>query len=434
VSRLASRFSGDLIVALLVFVAGSVLARGRLTFEVRDSLWAEDARTFLTERISLGPWVSIVEVYEGYLHVVPRLVTNIAFAVRPIDDFAYVVSTLSCLVVGATASLVYVLSRDLVPSRGFRVLLASVTFLLPSLPIEVLGNVANLHWLFLFLAPWLFAYRPRTWPGAAGLAIVGLLCSLTEIQMLLFVPLALLNRKHPKSMVVAIVTSAGGLIQLICTVMSPRSPNGAPKSNFFDIVVGFVELPVLGSFEGNISRIGHTLSEGGVVGTILATLVTITLLIVATLPAVRGRGPLRYMSISLVAGAFVLWAAAIWLNPDPRYWFTTYDVGTLGRLAATRYMVVPSMLLTSALVVAASFLYRRGSRSKLAAGVVVGVVVLSMVGSYQLDAVARTGGAQWSTSVGIAREICQGGRSSIDISATPPSWRAVVPCPILLGP
>ena len=38
--------------------------------------------------------------------------------------------------------------------------------LLPLLPNEVLGNEANLHWIFLWLAPWLLLANPRTrWGG-----------------------------------------------------------------------------------------------------------------------------------------------------------------------------------------------------------------------------------------------------------------------------
>jgi hypothetical protein len=418
----------------MIFVAGSFIARGRLTVEVRDVLWAEDAGTFLAQRITLGPWASVFHVYEGYLHVVPRLMTDIAFAVRPIDDFAFVVSTLSCLAVGAIAALVYVLSSELLPNRGFRLLLASVVFLLPSLPLEVLGNMANIHWLFLFLAPWLYMYRSRTWWGASVLAVIGLLCSLTEIQMLLFAPLALLNVRHPKSLLVSILTTVGGLLQVAATVLSPRTPSDLPKPSVADIGVGFVELPILGSFEGHVSRIGGFLAEGGLAATISVAIVTAVILGFAMYPALRGRGTIRILSISLVASALALWSAAIWVNPNPRYWFTAFDTTTLSQLAGTRYMVVPSMLIVSGVIVTASFLYQRGGRSQLIAGVAVGIVAMSMIGSYQLDAVWRTGGERWSTSVDHARETCGDGASTVEITVTPQSWSAIVPCSLLLDP
>lgn len=150
--------------ALLVGVAVAALTWWRLGPATRGTVWAEDGGVFLRERLALGPVDSLLHPYAGYLHLVPRVLVDVAWSL-PVEEYARALSVGACLVVGAVAATVFVLSRGVVPQWPLRMLLAAVPALLPLAPFEIAGNAANLHWFLLFAVPWLLAYRARTWWG-----------------------------------------------------------------------------------------------------------------------------------------------------------------------------------------------------------------------------------------------------------------------------
>ena len=425
------RRGSELLIALVVALVMAILAVQRIPAEIRNIVWAEDGRNFLDDRLRMGAWHSVFEVYEGYLHVVPRLLTDLAVWAFPIDAFAVTSAVFSCAVSGVVAALVYVCSRDLVRSRLLRIALASITVLAPTLPVEVLGNFANVHWSFLWLAPWLLLYRPRTTGGAVALGIVGLLCGLTEIQMLFFVPLALVNVRHLRSWIVSIPTAAGVLVQLMTTLLNPRTPNLTVRPGLLDIVVGYGELPVLGAFEGHVSRIGHALADGGW-GAAAANVIIVSVIIAFCLvPMLTATGFARWVPLVLVGGSFVTWSAAVWLNPNPLWQYADLDAVALNALTATRYVAVPSMLLLGAVVYSAAHAYDRGGRGRFIAGLAVGVVAVSFIGSFHVDRFSREGGPQWSESVGDARSSCAADPGSVEIGTIPSHWFVTVPCDVL---
>ncbi len=75
------RADPDLLAALAVLVAATLLAWSRLSPVARDTLWAEDATRFLhvDDRDGLG--ATLLRPYAGYLHVVPRLLAALVLRV-----------------------------------------------------------------------------------------------------------------------------------------------------------------------------------------------------------------------------------------------------------------------------------------------------------------------------------------------------------------
>jgi hypothetical protein len=425
----ASRSSRiDIITSVAVVALAALLAYGRLPADIRNVVWAEDGRVFLGDRLRAGVLQSTFAAYEGYLHVIPRLLTDLAVWLFPLEKFAVASTALSCAVTGLVAGLVYVCSRDLIARRFFRVMLALITVLAPTLSNEVLGNFANLHWLLLWLSPWLFLAVPRTWAGAAGLGIVGLACGLTEIQMLLFAPLALVNSRNRRSLIVAAATMAGVLAQILCTVVNPRTPNLQVKPGLLDIVVGYGELPVLGAFDADSSRLGDALAAGGWAATALVTMLVLGILSFALLPSIRGRGDTRILPLALVGGSFIAWAAAIWLNPRTWWQYADLDAEQLQQLTATRYVVAPSMLLLAALVFAAARCFDATGRGRVAAGVALGILAMAAASNYYVNDVARSDGPPWAQSVTEARESCDDGRAAVEVRTMPVGWSLSVPC------
>lgn len=421
----------DVVLASVVIAISALLAHCRLPADIRNVVWAEDGRVFLGDRLRAGALHSTFDVYEGYLHVIPRLLTDIAVWVFPLEKYAVASTALSCAVAGLVAGLVFVCSRDLLRRRSLRVMLALITVLTPALSAEVLGNFANLHWILLWLAPWLFLVTPKSWGGAAALGVVGLMSGLTEIQMLLFAPLAFVNARNPKSLIVSAATAAGICVQIVCTVVDPRSPNTDVRPGMLDILVGYGELPVLGSFGGDSARLGDALAAGGVPATVLITGVVLGILAFALIPTISGRGVARIISAALIAGSFVSWAAAIWLNPRPWWQYADFDTEQIQQLTSTRYAVVPSMLLLAALVFAAAHCFDGTHKGRFVSGVVVGAITLALIGGYYVDDVTRSDGPPWSESVQQARDSCRDGRAAVEIDTMPAEWSVTVPCSYL---
>lgn len=411
-----------------LLIVGTLIARFRLPGVIRNTLWAEDGPVFLADRLHRGPLASLFTIYDGYLHLVPRLLTDLAVAVAPLESFALVAADLSFVCAGFVAALVFLLSREFVPNTTLRLILASTTFLLPALPVEVLGNLANIHWYFLWLAPWLFLYRPKSWRAATVVGVIGLLMALTEIQMVFFAPLALVNLKDRKANLVAALTVGGLLAQIACTLLAPRQRFDVGRPSPIDVLHGYVQLPVLSTFEGHVARVGAFVADAGGASLLVLAGAALAVLAVALLPVVFGRGRVRVLSAALIVGSVVTWSAAVWLNPNPAFLYAHYEPGHVRLLASTRYLVVPSMLITASLIVSASFLLTRGRRGVFAAGAIVGVLLLAMIGSYRLDGFNRTGGPQWSDEVATRSAECADDVRELTVPISPPGWSVEVPC------
>ena len=176
--RLRPRRHGAVGVAAVVVVV-TVLAWLRLPPIARDTLWAEDGRTFLGGAVGPSPWSTIFEPYAGYLHVVPRLLALFTVNAVPVAGWALSMTFLSCFVAGIVAGVVLVVSRPYVTWLPARLLLVGLTVLTPLVNREVLGNAANLHSLLFWGAFWMVLSRPSTRRSAWALAPIAATASAT---------------------------------------------------------------------------------------------------------------------------------------------------------------------------------------------------------------------------------------------------------------
>jgi|GEM_PF-3297309 hypothetical protein len=112
-------------------------------------LWAEDGFLFLREAIMYGP-SGFFQPYAGYFHTIPRLIAYFTYLFFPVVLYPYVIMLI------CTGLYAFAVSRfageefsDLIASVGTRLLLTLSLCLVPGL-YEVLGNLANLHWILFF--------------------------------------------------------------------------------------------------------------------------------------------------------------------------------------------------------------------------------------------------------------------------------------------
>lgn len=140
--------TADLARFWLVYAAclGLLLFRGwdRL---MHPELFAEGVR--FMEGVLNNGWLTLFETYDFYFHTAPKLVALAVVNLAPVADVPFY-TNLACYAVTAVAmvSIVRPAYRWLIPSDAARIALALLMPLAPGL-MEVLGNLAGLHWSLL---------------------------------------------------------------------------------------------------------------------------------------------------------------------------------------------------------------------------------------------------------------------------------------------
>jgi hypothetical protein len=353
--------------AVLVGVVVTSVSWWRLGPVAARTVWAEDGGVFLREHLD-EPW-DLLRPYAGYLHLVPRVVVGAAWAL-PVEHYAVALSLGSCLVVGGAAALVTALARDVVGPWPVRFLLAAVPAVLPLAPHEIAGNAANLHWFLLALAPWLLAYRPRSWWATTGLASVTLAVVLSEPLTVLFLPLLLLgwsptrrragrarHRAHsvPRSdlrpLPVTLAAVLGATAQVVVASTAERRDAATTPPHVVDVVAGWLLQPLGGLLRPRVGDVVRAVLDNG-----WWVLVVPALAVAALLAAAVVVGPARgrCLVLAFAGGSVATWTAALWANGVGVPWATPTEalVGVL----PLRYAAASGLLLLSAIATAGGVL------------------------------------------------------------------------------
>jgi hypothetical protein len=411
-------------VAVTILIVGSLGAWLRLPAAARDTLWAEDARDFLGDAVTDGPVAALFKPYAGYLHTVPRLIAGLTEQFAPIDAWAMVMAGASCVVVGGVAALVFICSRDTVPWVPARVILAGITVLVPLAPHEVLGNTANLHWYFLWLTPWILLYRPRSSVGAWLLGCAVLLAALTEIQMILFLPLLVWNWRDRRRLPVRALYLLGVAIQLVTTLMVPRGPSHGTPVGLLSLADGYLINAVMTIWFPDATDIGRLLDS---FGPLIGVALLLPFLAAAAWGWWRGTAVTRLCIITLLVGSVLLYAIAVEVSPGTFYNYASPPLLERADPWLARYGVVPSMFLLALVPLAVSTTNRRRQHQSDAAlpvsssaaaivphtrpqlitsGVVLCAVLAVMLVQFTPSSTRRDGGPLWQPQVAAARAAC----------------------------
>lgn len=390
----------------MVGLAAALLSWWRLTPIARDTLWAEDGRIFLTHASALPAHATLTLPHGGYLHVVPRLVAEAVAGLVPVAGWALAVTAASCLLAGVVAASVAALARDVVPWAPARLALAFATAAAPLAHVEVLGNLANLHWLLLWLMPWLLlapgGRTRRQWAlGAAVLLVVT-----SEVQAVIFAPLALwrVRRRGGIPRLVALV--AGLALQVRALMGEPRGTNGGTVPAAGEIVASWLHVVALPW----VVPPHRALAGGPQWQTVAAGAVVVVVVAAAIASAVRF-GSRRQMVVAVTSPlvAAALWVVAVVMN-------TPVTRSPDGAFLSLRYGYAPSLCLATTIAVGLAAL-PRGRYRWIALGVLALPATVALATSPVLAA-GRDGGPEWRPAVEVAEQTC---------SATPPPPVAVIP-------
>ncbi|MFB9714654.1 hypothetical protein [Arthrobacter methylotrophus] len=410
-----------------IVLVSALLSLARLPAPAIGTLWAEDGGIFINDVLKDAGLRGIFAPYQGYLHVVPRGVAWLVVRLLPVDAWAIAVTVAACLIVGGVAALVFhcssVLSRNVWVRLGF----AAVPVLVAASPEEALGNLANLHWYFLYLAPWLLLKRPRTWVEGAVLTVAALLVGLTEIQAAVFVPLFAYRLRDARLWGPRLALLAGVGAQVFTTLAYPRENPAAPPVNWLSVVYGwFVDGPSAVMF-GTAGQISRVVVRFGWVPVALAAAL---FLAASAVILVRGRIREKVAAGAFLGGSLVIACAAVALNFRPFLDYAAFDDAGWNALHLGRYAVAPSMFLLALLPLLGEVL---GGSARPA---LLGILAVLMVVYFFPVAVGREFGPIWTDHLEQARAACRtpGAEPEQIVPIAPTDWPikgVKVPCRIL---
>jgi hypothetical protein len=341
-----------------IAVAGAVLVVARrpqvlITPEFR----VEDGQTFFLGTYFGSPLDGVLRSYEGYLHVVPRLIALLE-RVPPIQFAPLVANVAAIAITVAVAS--YLASRRLaaiIPSRRTRLALAGLVVVAPGAA-ELIGSMTYVQWfLDVFLIAAALAPEPSSRPARAAEIGAMALAALSGAASLFIAPLhvaaAFANRGRWR-MATASVTTVGAAVQLVTLLNSTRESPG--RGNLIDAVAVVVQRslvePVLGA------RIAVLVSPAPAIEAVAAVIAMCLVVAARELPR-RGLFLLGYVWAAALAAALV---GSI----------NTYQK-LLSPVAGQHYFYIPGLIIGTVVILAVAHRPRRPS-VLLAALLVVGIV------------------------------------------------------------
>ncbi|WP_028651540.1 hypothetical protein [Nocardioides halotolerans] len=419
--------------AVLLAVVFTAVAWLRLDGTTRGTGWADD-RQFVQDGVEQGLWSSLFDPYAGYLHVVPRLVTQVVLWVAPFPDVVIGITLASCVVAGLVGALVFVCSGSVVDHLAARLVLAAITVLVPAAPIEVAGNAANLHWYFLWLAPWLLMAAPTRWLSGFALGVVALLAGLTEIQVAMFVPLVLVDARSRYRLPVVAGLLLGVAAQVVATVTSPRTePYGRPP-DLHDLVQAYPVHVVVPAWLPKFHGIRATAFDTWpmVVLACVPFVLIAGALVATTIVRLRRGRPSARRDLVVVAfclvGAVVPFVIGYWLNHVAQP--GTVTLHRLGKQAPLRYGLVSTMFLLATAVVGADRLPTRLPCRRLVVPALVVAVAVLCLAHFDVGRTYRSHGPAFKPGYERASASCRAGASFGAIYFAPKShfWLLRLDC------
>ncbi|MBT2531669.1 hypothetical protein J7E83_05940 [Arthrobacter sp. ISL-48] len=414
-------------------VALGLLAWGRLPLLARRTVWAENGGVFLRDVLANGDLMSIPLSYDGYLHVIPRMLASLAHAVVPLQGYALAMSLLTCLAVGAISVAVVHLSRSVTEAVPVRLMIAAIPVLLPIGPHEVLGNAANLHWYLLWLMPWLLLYKPKSRAAAGGMFLAAFLTAASEIITGMFLPLAVWAAFRRRNFAAPAGLALGVVLQVLTTLTKPRFSGAAPSDavDIPSVLLGFGLLPIGSIWHADSRTLASNIISFGGWALFIPCLLVVALL--AYVLVAGGRG-LKLTALGALGASVLCWVASVVLSGSTIFNYAHYTATDWAtEFVYIRYAAAPAMFLLLLVPLAAAVALTRGHVNQRTAFAVAGMFVAFLLASYLPASTVRDAGPSWSAGVSEARAACEADPSlpTAAVLVAPVAWKfdqVQIPC------
>lgn len=436
----AARITGGRIAAgVAAVLAGALVSLARQGgVGALDTAYDEDARIFLADAAALSPLDSLTASYQGYYHLVPRLLAEIA-VLFPAPAAAAVLAVLAALVTSLLALFVFVAARAHLPYWPLRLVAAAPVVTLPLAQDEIPNAVCNLHWPLLYATVWALLWVPARISGRVVAVVVVAATVTSDLLALAFLPLAaarLAARRDRHTVALAVALCGGLAVQFGGLVFNdnPRSL-GEPKFDPVWALLQFALRPVPQSLVGQ----RFTGADPHAAGYLLWAAIGWLLVLAVVLVALRRRSAHQWLvALVLTAQAAALYAESVMASG----------------LAAPRYAAAPALLILSALATlvhprprgpldstpgsdAPAAQSHAGTAEWRTAAPALALVTLVAVTAVVNLRVAnpRAEGPSWGESIASARTVCAANpNATVEVPVVPASTgrTAALPCHYLV--
>jgi hypothetical protein len=367
-------------------------------------LWAEDGSRFLSGALDHPGPATWLEPYAGYLHLLPRLVGDVA-ARLPLAAAAPAFAVASAVVAGGSLVLFAAGLRRWLPAPWQRAGLVVALAATHALAGEAAANAANLHWFLTLGLLGLALSRPRHLPVTAA-AAAAVLFALSDPFAPLVAPVALAAAaagtsgavRERRTWVVPLAIVAGAAAQVVTMIRTPRAPApGAPLPGG-DLVPLYLDRVVR---HGVSPRALGPVPDDALLVALLA-------------------GTAVLLGLTLTAARHVVPGAAL-LAASPAVFVLNV---TVNRGVADRYAALPVALLVAGVLVLAAGVPGAGRR--LCGLTCAGVVLLGCL-SFSTHP-PRAAGPDFAESARRAAATCAAGGRTVAVAIAPSPWTTALPC------
>lgn len=390
-----------------------------------SSLWAEDGPVFLGGALGHGFFTAVTMTYAEYLVVIPRLIGEVG-AIVPLEDAAVAMNLTATLIVAVSGLAVWFASAGHIRSPYLRALLVALT-VLPPVAGETAASAANVAWHTTFAAFWLLLWRPATTWGACLAGLLILFSCLSSPAAFFFAPIALLRAVAIRDRRDALIVGAFALamaIQLPVTALNDEQTSTYLWT--WNILTTFLQRVLNGAVLG-VELGGSAWADWG-----WPFLIAISVAVAVYLAALFARAP----SGRLFAAIAVVTSVAMFLASsysralgNAMTWPEGIHNNTGGR-----YALVPVLLLISAALALIDSRSRSSKGPPIVAIATVAVLIVSLVGSFDVNAAPDRGGPPWGESVDAARAECESeDRAEVPVFVAPEGWTMTVSCDRLVS-
>jgi hypothetical protein len=417
-----SRSDTTIALGLLTVSAVVLVLRAPVAF---TKIFADDGSEFIgsaAREISIG---SFFTEYRGYLSVIPRAVAVLVVQF-PTAWWAAGLAVAALLATASTAVITYLVARWYVPQRALCAVLAVAVSLVPAIRTESIDNVANLQFVLVFAAFWLFLAPMRSQRSTIVRALCVLLIGLSAPLMFVLLPLAIgrVLRFGRRESPLLVATVGALLVQAGARLFWSSSARGGDVKSLANAAVDYGRNVIEATFGGSHLPGGriYEASLGGFVALGGVSLGVWWLRRLATMEDGTRQQQLAARLEFLMTASILLSGLCMIVEVQ------------LGGAGSYRYAVTPSLFLCTFLAASLSRLWLAlhectsaptftPLRRRIASFVLVGVSALVAVGWAQgfSASVYRRSGPSWSTSVAHARAICRGANhpSHVDVRIAP---------------
>lgn len=405
----------------LVVLSGLVLMTASLLrqtgISALDTIWAEDGAIFLAHALQASPLDSFGTAYAGYLHAIPRTVSEIV-TLLPLAWAATALALAGAALSAGAAIVVYIASAGHLRSPMLRALLAALVVLQPLAAVESLNSVALAQWPLTYAAFWVALWRPARLSAtlfAGGLLLLTILSAPLAVLLAPVLLVRVLVVGGWRDRLPAALFALGLALQawVVFTqpgIAPPPSVSAADLAATYGILV-----TTPAAFGVELATALRAYAGGAVAVAAVAAWVGVTAF------ALRPGGAHRLTALLAAGMSVTALVVTIYARSGTAAVIGAFEQGL--RPNQTRFALVPVLLLTTVLALALD-------RQRVPLQVAVIAFVALVAGMDFFVTNDRTTGPSWSAEVVDGVLACRAGADAVDLQTSPglPVWRVEARC------